>query len=213
MEQILNGLLLLCILIGLYFLIKQNKDNFINLYNSENSKIIKNNKVQFNYDDTVKQQRLNNEFLKEQEQGTNMNTVYPNTWIETVQDGVSIYNSRDKNKDNTIKPFELTPSKVRFSYEFNEPKVSMIDSAININDNKTIKEIYDNSFVDYKKLVQKKKHHDVIEEIIPRKAASELSYINPDMWLYDNEKQENGGEILDGLFAYDAMINNTVAIY
>jgi hypothetical protein len=49
----------------------------------------------------------------------------------------------------------------------------------------TIKDIYDNSFVDYKKLIPKKKKK---ENDTSKKAASNLSFLTSDTWIYGNEK-------------------------
>jgi hypothetical protein len=91
-----------------------------------------------------------------------------------------------------------------------------MDGVIDPNDFKngkgrTIKEIYDNSFVDYKKKVPKKVLTEInSEQFKTHNAASNLSFINPDIWVYDEEKPENGGIFENGLMASDPFISNSL---
>jgi hypothetical protein len=81
----------------------------------------------------------------------------------------------------------------------------------------TLKEIYDNSFIDYKKIVPNKK----MIETDPTKlntqiAGSNLSFISPDTWIYEQEKPENGGKIpgLYGeVYGHDPLLENGNALF
>jgi len=164
--------------------------------------------VKFNYEGS-----LDKRFLLEQETSVNLATRYPNTWIQSIDEktGEPIYASREM---VTGKPDIIVEEKVRNSWEFTKPKIENLDGYVKPEDvGKTIKEIYDNSFVDYKKLIPQK----ILVNDKPNTnfsyGASNLSYINPDNWIYQNEKQENGGEITDGLYAADPMTLGTVASF
>ena len=74
---------------------------------------------------------------------------------------------------------------------------------------KTIKEVYDNSFLDFKKMVPSKE----IIDAKPITASSNLSFMNNDDWIYKNEKPENGGLLYENLYASDPNIYNTPAIF
>ena len=77
---------------------------------------------------------------------------------------------------------------------------------------RTLKEIYDNSFVDYKKLVPKKRMVQVDPDQLNTQAAgSNLSYITPDTWVYDQEKPENGGKFDNGLMADDPLASGSIS--
>jgi hypothetical protein len=54
---------------------------------------------------------------------------------------------------------------------------------------------------------------DSKEKLNISEGASHLKYISSDMWMYDNEKPENGGQIAEGLFAVDPDSLGTVAKY
>jgi hypothetical protein len=74
--------------------------------------------------------------------------------------------------------------------------------------------IYGNGWVLVKKLEQKKKViGNSFEQTYSQSGASNLSFISPDSWIYENEKAENGGQILNGLFASDPLTHESVAIF
>lgn len=207
MGENMNGLLICIILISIYFLIKKSKDNFdntilnggINMDKIYYNPPIKTNKIKFNYEI----RDVDKDFLKEQEIGINMKTYYSNTWLEKEND--TMLHARNN------KPFDYTESKTRNGYEFNKFKINNIDGIVS-DDNvgKSIKDIYDDSFVDYKKLIPKKKKYKNNSQ---KSGASNLEYYTNDMYTYDNEKIENGGAITNNLYAYNKDEDNMPSIY
>ncbi len=170
--------------------------------------------IKFNYD---KPREIDKQFQKEQNYGAGLKTWYPNTWIERIdENGQPVYGSREKETGNLENFIE---SKARFSYEFNSPRSVQMDGIADPDDFKdgkgrTLKEVYDNSFVDFKKLVPKKEIvGDSSVQTYSQSGASNLSFISPDTWIYENEKAENGGQILKGLYASDPLTMDTVAIF
>ena len=170
--------------------------------------------IKFNYD---KPREIDKQFQKEQDYGAGLKTWYPNTWIERIdENGQPVYGSREKETGNVEKFIE---SKARFTYEFNSPRSVQMDGIADPDDfidgqGRTLKEVYDNSFVDFKKLVPKKEVvGDSSVQTYSQSGASNLSFISPDTWIYENEKAENGGQILKGLYASDPLTMDTVAIF
>ena len=170
--------------------------------------------IKFNYD---KPREIDKQFQKEQDYGAGLKTWYPNTWIERIdENGQPVYGSREKETGNVENFIE---SKARFTYEFNSPRSVQMDGIADPDDfidgqGRTLKEVYDNSFVDFKKLVPKKEIvGDSSVQTYSQSGASNLSFISPDTWLYENEKAENGGQILKGLYASDPLTMDTVAIF
>jgi hypothetical protein len=223
MEKIFNLILIIGVLIALYFSIQRFKqdnksEKFYNIETFNMDKIYKIDtdkpeKIQFDYDF---ERAIDKQFLKEQEQGAFMSTWYPNTWIEKIgSDGKPIYNSREnvtKNKEEFIEP------KARFNYKFDELGVVQMDGIADPTDFKdgngrTLAEVYDNSFVDFKKLTPKKKVVQSGANMTYMSGASNLDYIIPDEWVYENEKPENGGEISSGLYASDPETIGSVALF
>jgi len=218
MKEIFNIILIIIILIITYHVINYNKNN--NLKNNiekltdinqqYNNIIVPNNvitlekNIKFNYDIRP----IDNEFIKEQKQGVNLNTWYPNTWIEKIdENGNPIYGSRESSD-----PF-LIKQKTNSSYDFNNMKTENIDSVLKKEDvGKTIKEVYDNSIIDYKKLEPKKIMIGDENSDIIMPGGSNLTFFNSDTWTYENEKPENGGIIYDGIYANDELSNN-VSVY
>lgn len=167
--------------------------------------------VKFNYE--VGLEDVDKRFLLEQDRSVNLATRYPNTWIQSIDEttGEPVYASREI---VTGKPDIIVEEKVRNSWEFNKPKITNLDGYVKPEDvGKTIREIYDNSFVDYKKLIPQKNLINDKPNTNFSYGASNLTYINPDSWVYQNEKSENGGEITDGLYAADPMTLGTVATF
>ena len=85
------------------------------------------------------------------------------------------------------------------------PESKILQSA----ENKTIREIYDKSILDFKKNYKKKKinnNNNIIQ------CGSNLNILSPNDWNYDNEKSLNGGEIIDGLYGYDPLLNQSSSI-
>lgn len=213
MEKLLNIILLLCILILLNQCIQknnknkprpniQNNNNFINNIERFNTdklfidKYIVPEKIEFKYN----KRPIDKQFLQEQKNGVNLKSWYPNIWIEKFDDnGNPIYNSR-QNTTGSIENF--IEEKARFTYEFNEPKIYNMSGVADPNNfinnkGKTLQEVYDNSFVDYKKMVPKKTKYDT-------------SQINK--WDYEDERIENGGEISNGLYAYDLDLDSRISL-
>ena len=75
---------------------------------------------------------------------------------------------------------------------------------------KTIAQIFDESITDFKKLTPLKECQtgDFVIQ-----GASNLSTFNPDEFVYDDEKPENGGSINNGLYAADMTTSNSNAIF
>jgi len=225
MEKIFNVILIMSLLVLMHFCLqkssskKNNNNNNIVTEKFNMDKIYVNEKIvepsiQFNYD---KPREIDKQFQKEQDYGAGLKTWYPNTWIERIdENGNPVYGSREKETGNVE---NFTESKARFSYEFNSPRsvqmggVADPDDFIN-GEGRTLKEVYDNSFVDFKKLVPKKEVvGDSSLQTYSQSGASNLSFISPDTWIYENEKAENGGQILKGLYASDPLTMDSVAIF
>jgi hypothetical protein len=169
------------------------------------------NKVKFNYEQI---RPIDNKFLKEQDIGAQLCTWYPNTWIERIdENGEPVYNSRE---NVTGVKEDFIESKARFTYEFNSPRTIQMDGIADPDDFKdgkerTLKEVYDNSFIDYKKIIPKKRMIEIDPEQLNTKlAGSNLSFISPDNWIYDQEKPENGGNFDNGLMANDPFASNSI---
>ena len=207
MNKIFNLILLIGVLSLLYYCIKQNRtENFVNLDKVYYIEKDNTQNIEFNYDNI---RDIDKQFMKEQEKGVVLNTWYPNTWIEKIdEEGNPVYGSRELKED-------FIESKARFTYEFNEPRVYKMDGVmdpneIKNNNGKTLKEVYDNSFIDFKKLVPKKEVLST-DEMITQNGASNLSYIMPDVWMYKDEKPENGGVYDNGIMASDPYISNSIS--
>lgn len=226
MEDILNLIIILLLIYCIYlFLYKPKQPIVINkIYHSPNfdekkmekfntEKIFidgKSKKTTFKLDNEVRD--IDKDFLKEQEHGMVMNTVYPNTWIQKIgEDGQPIYNSRENvTKKEEINIDHLINPKTRLNNDFTDFKATNMDGVSDETRNQTIKDIYDNSFVDYKKLVEKKESIEYDRMI---QGASNLSSYNIDNWEYENEKVTNGGEISKGLYAVDYASLNSAAAF
>jgi hypothetical protein len=202
MKKIFNILLFGCFLFVLY---KYNQ-KCLSTDKIESMKSDNNERPNLIKEPTVLKQSIDN---KPQDDPILLNdmtlkTWYPNTWIEKIDsNGNPIYNSREKEtgvKENFIE------TKSRFTYEYNSPRSTQMDGVDDPSNGKTLKEIYDNSFVDYKKMVlQKKIVSKKEDEINIKQGASNLSYIIPDTWVYENEKPENGGSFYNGIMANDPL--------
>ena len=171
-------------------------------------KLIETAKIKFDYSDRP----IDMKFKEEQKNGVNMKTWYPNTWIEKIdKKGKPIENSREKITGQEIKFVEAN---ARNSIEFNELRPAKVDGVVDPNDfngvGKSIREIYDNSFVDFKKTVEKKEFEEKDTMV---KAASGLSYFSPDTWVYKDEKPENGGIMEGGVYAADLSSFGSVATF
>lgn len=218
MKEIFNIILIIIGLIIAYHVIhynnfKNNIENLTDINQQYENIIIPNNiitsekqekNIKFNYDIRP----IDTKFMKEQIQGVNLNTWYPNTWIEKIDDnGNPIYGSRESSDPFLIKP-ETNPS-----YDFNLMKTENIDSVLKKEDvGKTIKEVYDNSIIDYRKLEPKKNMIGDENSDIIMPGGSNLTFYNSDTWTYENEKPENGGILYDGIYANDELSNN-VSVY
>jgi len=216
MNKIINEIIFIIILIVLYFCLQKYKSNNKNKNNDNckkqeefvtiNENLVESeNKIIFNYD-TLRD--IDIKFINEQENKINNNIVYQNKWVEKID---------ENNQPIFNEPFEdIQKQNVEFTYNFNEPLVKNLDATVDIKSFKedmgrTVKEVYDNSFVDYKKLIPKKNKVDVENELTYLNGSSDLTFITPDTWIYENEKPENGGEILEGLYGNDPSVIDSVA--
>lgn len=234
MSETFNTILIIFILIVVYFCIKNKNDlkpikkntpipqkhnveNFVNtdkiFFNkpyelnefAESEKETK--EILFNY--SVRPE--DKEFLEEQENGVNLNTWYPNTYIEKLdKNGKPIWNSRS---NTTGKKDTFVQEHIRKTFEFNEPKSIHMDGTIAPEAVGTkISDVFDNYFVNYKKLTPQKEMIRKDNEAVTE-GASNLSFFSPDTWVYENEKPENGGMIVNGLYAVDVNNLDPVAIF
>jgi hypothetical protein len=148
---------------------------------------------------------IDKKFINDQTGGSYMYTWYPNTWIDKIdENGKPLYKSRDNLKDTSGIP------KTSYSYDFNNVKIGNMSSVLKPEDSqgKTIKEIYDNSIIDYKSLGPNKNMlSDETSDII-MSGGSNLQYYTADTWTYENENQQNGGLIYDNVYGDDPMSNN-----
>ena len=204
-----NELLFILILYLIYLCIVKYKKNDTNeLINNDilENETIENmydndNQIIFNYN-----LENNNMIYKDyKDLGFNNGILYPNSWIEKIDNVTNkpIYKSRDD-----IEQFYET--KTQFTYElddtnnYNTYKMNGIIDPTDVNNKgKTIKQIYDDSFVDFKKKVPVKHiiSNNINESTL--EGASKLSMLIPDTWIYENENAQNGGLIKDGLYAFD----------
>jgi hypothetical protein len=228
MEKIFNIILLIGVLYVLYLCIQKykpisdlnkktkptdnSKEEFINLDKVWYIDKEPTNKVKFTYEN---ERPIDKTFLKEQDFGSQLSTWYPNTWIEKIdENGNPVYNSRE---NITGVKEDFIESKARFTYEFNSPRTVQMDGIADPNDFKdgrerTLKEIYDNSFVDYKKMIPKKRQVQMdSEQLNIEPGGSNLSFISPDTWIYEQEKPENGGKFETGLMASDPYASNSIS--
>jgi hypothetical protein len=116
------------------------------------------------------------------------NVFNPNIWIDKIINNKPIYNKLNNHN------FELP----KYNYDIN---LSNDDNNIG----KTIKQIYDESIIDYRKSIVDK---DIINNDNIN-GASDLQMINPNMWTYENDKSLNGNQIDINLYAYDPVLNNS----
>jgi hypothetical protein len=229
MEKMLNVLLVFGVLVALYYCIQKHKkenkseekdykksspeviENF-NMNKIKYDQPILSNKVEFDYE----MRPIEKQFIKEQHNGASVTPHYPNRWIESFDvDNNPVYNSREQ-VTGTIETF-IEP-KARFTYEFNKEKTINMDGIADPDDfidgrGKTLKEVYDNSFVDFKKLIPKEKIINGEPNTNFMQAASSLYYLTPDTWVYENERTENGGQSSDGIFASDPSTLGTEAMF
>jgi hypothetical protein len=173
-----------------------------------NNIIPQSSKINFEYD-KYNNNDCNKQYLIDQEFGVNQKTWYPNTWIQKIVNDKPVYKCRDN-----IEPF--VEAKARFTYEFNRPKFSNMDGIADPDDfidgqGRTLKEVYDNSFVNFKKLIPNKTLKDTEDNYI--ECASNLKTYNTDTWIYENEKLENGGHIANNLYAMDPSNIETFSIF
>jgi len=207
MEKTFNFIIIIGLIYVAYLLYKKETTKTINPKNVNqeqieefnqdkifNSNIPDQSIIKFNYETT----NAEKQFIREQEVGMNLNSWYPNTWIEKINlDGKPIYNSRKNN--------EIVESKMLNSYLLDPQRNINIGGKLNpLNiEGQSIKEIYDNSIFDYRNTIQKKVMLDVEPGFNSNKAASNLSFYSNDIWVYSEEKPLNGGELYDGIQAVD----------
>ena len=234
MEKMFNVLLVFGVLIALYYCIQKHKRENQNKENQNKEKdykkslpeVIENfnmdkikydqpiipTKVEFDYE----MRPIEKEFINDQKNGTSVTPHFSNRWIESFDtDNKPVYNSREQ-VTGIVETF-IEP-KARFTYEFNKEKTLNMGGIADPDDfidgrGKTLQEVYDNSFVDFKKLVPKEKILNGEPNTNFMQAASSLYYLTPDTWVYENEKVENGGQSSDGVFASDPSTLGTEAMF
>lgn len=225
MKEVFNIILIITILFIVYYCIQNsNTNNKQNsnivpgqniITNDEPGKIIEKltnidtKYINFNYD----LRPIEKEFIKEQKDGVHLNTWYPNTWIDHIdENGNPVYDSREHvtGRTDTI----INEPKTNINYDFNTNKTNNMSGVLKPEDfkGKTIKEVYDNSMVDYKALgPQKIRITDENSDIVMQ-GGSNLSYFTSDTWTYQDENPENGGLIYDNVYGDDPM-SNTVSVF
>jgi len=184
------------------------KDRHI-MNNYGDDKLIETKKIKFDYSERP----VDKKFKEQQEKGININTWYPNTWVEKIdENGKPVMNSREKvTGEKSLSAGELNAN-IRNTPEFNEMRPSKIDRVVDPADaGKSIREIYDNSFIDYKKTVPTKEKEDIEEYNNTVKGASGLTFLSNDNWVYKDERPENGGLMEGGLYAADMSSLGSVA--
>jgi hypothetical protein len=169
-------------------------------------KLIETKKIKFDYNERP----IDKKFEEQQQKGMNINTWYPNTWIEKIDENDKpVMNSREK---VTGAKTELVDSNVRNTPEFNQMRPSKIDRVVDPEDaGKPIKDIYDNSFIDYKKTIPTKEKENIEEYNNMIKGASGLNFLSNDNWVYKDERPENGGIMDGGIYAADMSSFGSVA--
>ena len=221
--------ILISILITLYFVIQRRNENFDNsrIYFSrwpadyaggEFNEKQELGKIEYIYGEKP----IETQFKKEQEIGIEgSRIIYPNKYVERI--------NKDTQEPIFSSDFRGTPypesdevegfieSKARFNYEMYQPRTIRMGGISDPTDfhegqAPTLKEIYDKQFVDFKQLQPKKTMIDDKQNNI-QEGASNLSYVLPDTWIYDNEKIENGGAIVDNLYANDPSVIGSVATF
>lgn len=227
MEKTFNFILIIGVLIALYYCIQKykniNKEKSVvsesnkileefNMDKIYNENIPESSKIKFDYE--VKP--IEKQFMKEQELGVNLNSWYPNTWIEKIDENNNpVYNSREN--VTGIKD-EIVEAKTLNSYLFDPQRNINMGGVVDVESpeqvaGKTLREIYDNSFIDYRKTIPKKIMTQTEPGFNVVNAASNLSYFTDDTWTYENEKPENGGILYDGISASDPLTIGTVALF
>jgi len=215
-------ILIIIFLIILYFFIKRTRKrecfNFTSIYKND---------IIINEDSTSR----NEDYIKRiNENSTTRNEDYikrinENSTTSRNEDFTIIHeDSTTQKKNKDFKFFSKSPNaniyldnkkemQQLFKYDINDninPHKKFDDEKNIINmENKAIKEVYDESLENYKtydkKLLINERH---IEE-----ASSNLTYLNPNDWVYDNEEILNGGNIIPGLYPNDEFTLNTNAIF
>jgi len=145
----------------------------------------------FNYDDINSSYERTHKIITDNKKINQVNNNTIKSWQPNLY-----YDNETK----TLKEFNNNNS-------FNDVIIYSQDNNSDTQD-KPIQEIYDDSILDFKKNIQNKSlnNNNIIQ------CASNLNVISPNEWNYDDEKIENGGEIKNGLFAFDPLINQSVAL-
>ena len=187
----INIILILLILISLHYLIKKNNNNEMIL----NESFLNNPNADycnFDYDDINFDYEINPKIINNNKNINKINyniikSWQPNIYYDNQTKQTKKFNDNDNLLENNI--------------------IYKKDNEEN-NYNKTIREVYDNKILDFKKNIPNKikNNNNIIE------CGSNLHILSPNDWNYDNEKPENGGEIKKGLYAYDNLINGGVAL-
>ena len=234
MEKILNGFLMMVFLVVLYFCMQKYKQlntnpnikegfNTSRLFSDKSVDLTQDDafitpfrniyeepkQVQFDYE---VQSDIDKQFLKEQESGAVIGSYNPNIWIDKIDNkGQPIYNNYANMSGNHD---VLLDSKARLNHNFDKLKVTNLDAPVNPDSKKnSIWNVFDNSLVDYKTMIKPKKLVSSEPNTNFLEASSNLSFITPDVWVYGDEKPENGGQIMKGFYASDPTTMDSVALY
>jgi len=171
--------------------INDNKNIIDNKNINDNKNIIDSNII--NYDDDANKK----EYFEKQSNRTFTNTWYPNTWIDHIDDNDKpIYESRENITGQSGDIMNTLNSSAHNNFNNNDSK------QCNIQD-KSIKEVYDTSMIDYKKTYPIKKPISNEDDDIIVQCGSNLKAYTSDTWTYDDENPENGGILYDALYAND----------
>lgn len=139
----------------------------------------------------------------------------PNSVEENILDR---YNKESKNGANIYPQYDhsdFTQQKAIHDWRMYESTITR-DRTLEMDTNKdelpkTIKQIFDDSITDFKKLVPKK---DAKTGDFTSQGSFNLSLFSPDSFSYDNERPENGGMNKETkLYSYDPLLELDRAIF
>ena len=188
----INIILIILILISLHFLLNKNNNKEIIL----NESFLNNpnaNYCKFNYDDINFNYEINPKIINDNDNVNKINYNIIKSWQPNIYYDNKTKQNKTFNDNNNFLENNIIYKK---------------DNNNENNDNKTIREVYDNKILNFKKNIPNKikNNNNIIE------CGSNLHILSPNEWNYNDEKPENGGEIKNGLYAYDDLINGGVAL-
>ena len=202
MVQLVDGVLMLGFLVVLYLCVqKYNNENCsansdiienINLDKLYSSDFAETNNISFDYYPT---QEIIDEYQKEQTFGTNTVIKYSNKYADKVDINGNINYNTLQYESGNIDDFNVD-SRLIYNDEFYKSNVNYIDGKLDPNDTdnigKTIKEVYDNSFIDFKKLILNELNYNIAWYWDPTASANRIkSFINT---IYGNQYPKKPAE-------------------